>query len=418
MLKLQVTPEQAEIINCKARYIGLFTGRRWGKTIGVCYNRIISRCLHNKNFKYWYVTPSYSQCWMCYDALIVHPVLNKFIVRNKMQPYPQIWWSNGSMVGFRSFDRPGNLRSAGLDEVWFDEIQDIPEKLFWAIARPLISDRRGTLGISGQFRGENWYYEKFYVPGQEGKKNYKSWRFPTSSGLVFSSAEGRKELLEVKEQLPRIIYDQEYDCIPIANQAAVFDPRDIQLCISGSNISTGSGCIIGLDLGRVVDPSALVAFDPSRMQVIHSELRPLKEHHNIGAKYAAALADRYGAALVIDSTGGATGGKTSKQDVHVKEYRAAYPNLHEVYMTQPTKISLINSLSLAIEKHEIIIPEENEELISQLKSYEYKYKSGKFEFAGPDGHNDDLVIALALVLHGYQRGWYPRKGLAHASSIF
>lgn len=409
-----------EVIKCRERYLGVFAGRRWGKTIGVCYNRIINRCLSDKNIRYWYVTPSYSQCWSCYDALITHYKLNRFITRKKMQPYPQIWWYNGSVVGFRSFDRPGNLRSAGLDEVWFDEIQDIDEKSFWAVARPLISDRRGTLGVSGQFRGENWYHDAFYIPGQEGpnkKKGYKSWRFPSSSGIVFQSEEGKQELQEVKEQLPRAVYEQEYECIPIANQAAVFDPYDLKLCIGGTNSPTGSGCITGLDLGRVVDPSALVVLDPSRCQIIHSEIRPLKEKHDVGAKYAAALASRYGSALVIDSTGGATGGKVSRQDVHVKEYRKAYPNLHEVYITQAVKINLIHSLSLMIEQHKIIIPEENEQLIQQLKSYEYKYKSGNFVFSGPDGHEDDLVMALALALHGFNRGWFTKPGMTHGSAL-
>ena len=62
---------------------------------------------------------------------------------------------------------------------------------------------------------------------------------------------------------------------------------------------------------------------------------------------------------------------------------------------------MVQDLSLAIEQGHISIPNSCEYLLDQLYSYEYMYDSwGGYRYQGPDGHDDDLVIALILAWSG------------------
>ena len=298
--------------------------------------------------------------------------------------------------------------------MWCDEIQSgYNEKDFWPVIRPLISDKRGTLVISGQFRGENWYYEQMYLPGQDGpkkKKGYKSWRFPSSEGLVYQSKEGKEELELVKNQIPRRVYEVEYECLPIANEAAVFDHMDLERSKRGSTkqATEYAAVVFGLDLGRVVDPSAQVGIDAKTNEVCFAEKRPLGEKHEIGSLKAADIARRYGdAPIIVDTTGGATGGVAGSNDAYVKYYRQNCKTMRAFTITRDNKANLIGNLSLALEQGKISIPAEFADLHKELASYEYKCSSnGIITFQGPGGHDDDMVIALALAWEGVNRKWY------------
>jgi len=414
-LKIQLagTTVQREICECRKRYLGMFAGRRVGKTFTI-RNRIVSRCMTQPGFRYWYVAPTYAQCREQYQGMVDHPALVEYIEKFRLQPYPRVDFKNGSYVAYRSFERAANLRGSGLDEVGVDEIQDIDETDFWAVVRPLISDRRGTLMVAGQFRGFNWYYDQFYVPGQNpNSRTHKSWRIPSSEGLVFLSKEGQEELEFAKATLPRAIYDQEYACIPSANQAAVFREEDLTACTGGKRYRKSAPNrknVIGLDLGRIADPSAIVVLNAEVGRVLYSELRPLRERHEVTAKYVARLQRDFGGApVVVDVTGGATGGH-APQDAYVKFYRREIKNLREFVWNRGNKERIIQHLAVAIEQHNLQIPKSEAELHDQLRLYEFEYRGGRYDYHGPRGHSDDMVAALAMAWYAKVRNWGTRMG--------
>lgn len=412
-MKLRVTRAQQKVIQSKARYIGVFAGRRWGKTF-VARFRIISRALEKPGAKIWYVTPTYSQLLKEFRALSAHPVFSKYIAKTRLQPYPEIILHNGSEIGYRTFDRPENLKGHGLDEVWVDEIQDIAEDAFWPVIRPLLSDRRGTLIISGQFRGKNWYYEQLYMPGQPGPKSkaprYESFRFPSSSGIAFQSELGRLELDDAKQQLPRMQFDQEYECVPIANQKAVFDPEDLKRILRGtpSVAKNGHQYVTGVDLGRVKDHTAIVVIEKSKDKtiphvIVHAEKIPLGVKHEEQSKIVARVASRYSARVVIDATGGATGGH-SQPDAVFQFYRKLMPSAQPIYWNRAGKQRLIEHLMLNVEQARISIPPAFSELLKELAAYEFEYRAGYYDFHAQSGAHDDYVAALAMALYTTDRG--------------
>lgn len=337
------------------------------------------------------------------------PELQSFISETRQQPFPEITFVTGSRVGFRTFDRPDNLRGAGLNEVLVDEIQDISEDDFWPVIRPLISDKCGNIVMAGQFRGLNWYYEKFFERGQDQKRaeQYKSWRFPSSTGHAFQGEKGRAELALLRESLPRIIYDQECDCIPVANQAAVFHYEDLKAMKRGSPSGpTPKGrYILAIDLGRIQDPTAYVVFDDAARAVVAAGKMVLGMKHDAQAQLLAVIRKQYNnATVIIDSTGGATGGH-AHIDAYVNEHRKAMPGLHEFKWTMESKTRLIQTLCIGVEKKLIGVPGQFEEVHREMAAYEFVHTNGGFRYSAPTGKHDDYVAALAMAYFAHVNRW-------------
>lgn len=410
-INIHATNDQREIIYCTARHVFMAAGRRYGKTIGVVRNRIIVRCAKPK-FNYWYVTPSYSQCMEEFEALATHPALQHIIVRTKQQPFPQIYFGNGARVGYRSFKNPKELRSRGLDEVWIDEIQDIQERGFMAVIRALVADRRGTIGMSGQFRGYNWYYKKYFLPGQPGDKSRRpqimSWRFPTSDGLMFQSAEGKAELEQIKSEVPPAVYEQEYECIPSANQFAVFSPKHVEQCRKSQPRGPQSGerYLCSVDIGKHADHTVVIVM-ANNGDVVHRERYPIGTEHAVAAKNAVMVAAKYRAAVLVDATGGGEGNRTAP-DRPLKMYRelchSTRLQYREMFWSYKNKERLIYQLAVELQQKLVSIPVEFDDVAGELLAYEYKFNNGIYQYSAPPGQWDDFVTALAIAVEGKNMG--------------
>lgn len=420
-MRLFVTPDQAQVVRCIARFIFCAAGRRWGKSIS-SDNRIVFKCLSTPGFLYCYITPTYAQLIDRFRSLAYNPGLYRFIKDVRLQPYPEIIFTNGSRCAFRTFERPNNLRGGKFHEVAVDEIQDIGEEYFWPVIRPLISDFRGNLICYGQFRGHNWYHKQLYLPGCDPKRFpvYKSFRFPSSTGLRFQGPLGVHELELAKQQIRKIVYLQEYECEPVANQSAVFDPFDLQKITRGTAVPQARlnpvtrrpyTYIMGLDLGRVHDPSAVDVLEVETGLIVHSETFPLGMKHELQAPHAAKIARRYGwdgrnARTIVDCTGGATGGQANA-DAYLQFYQKQIPDLKPFFWQRANKERIVQNLILEVEQGKISLPASFTELHDEMSSYEFEHKSGYYDYHAPTGKHDDHVAALAMACWARLNGWGP-----------
>ncbi len=401
------TPKQVEILRHPARFKFIGAGRRWGKTF-LSRTELVARAL--QGFHCWYIGPSASNSTPEYRAVLNHPALQDLIIKARVQPYPQIWVEGGGSIGYRTFERPDLLRGHGLDYVWVDEIQEINEDDFSSVILPLVSDKRGKLTLSGQFRGHNWYYKKYYLPGQDPAKQklYASWRLPTSTGVRYQGEEGKQELELMRQQMPRWKYEVEFECNPLGNDKAVFRPDDLERCKRGrtkDRPEAGKHYVAWLDLGRVKDPSALGLIEAETCTVVHSESRPLGERHDDTARYAASIVRRFNAQLVVDSTGGGGGG-SKPADAIVGHYRKFIPNLREYVWTRHTKQRLIDTACIEIEQGRPSIPTECETLHRQLLAYErHDNRFGFEEYGAPPGEKDDEASGFFMALWAVRAGW-------------
>ena len=417
IVRAYATREEIEYITCTKRFLMLAAGRRWGKTD--CFLiRSGVRCLNNLGFKYTYTAPSYALAKDQYERAKIH--FQPFIAKAPGQPKPEIFFHTGSRIQFRSMDRPKLLRGNGEDELFVDESQDVKETDFNNVLRALVSDKQGTITLAGQFRGRDWRYERFYEPGQRpDNEDYKSWKHSTEDGIAFQSEAGRRELALVREQLPRAVYEQEYLCLPVANQAAVFYPDDLATISHGSphdRPKPGWTYIAGVDLGWRVDFTAVVMLGVNRfsgeIDVAKAWRQPLNSKHEVNAPFIARELQRFNCRAVVDVTGGATGGKVP-QDEYIKHYREFMPDLQPFTWTQETKMRLIKHLGLTIERFGIAVSMEfKDTLLKELYAYEFTHdhKTKGYKYGAPVGQHDDLVTALALALWGVNLAWYRTAG--------
>jgi hypothetical protein len=222
-----------------------------------------------------------------------------------------------------------------------------------------------------------------------------------------------------RSQLPRVVYLQEYECEPVANQNAVFDPLDLDASRRGVALvqaAHGRHYSLGLDLGRIADPTAVVVLEAETNTVVHAERRPLKERHEIQSVHVAQIARRFNAAVICDVTGGATGGH-AESDAFVKFYRAQMPQLREFVWSRQNKTRIIHALAFEIEQRRLAIPAAHQALHDELGLYEYEYKNGVYDFHGPSGHTDDLVAALAMANYARIKNWGPQTGGAPLGAL-
>jgi len=409
-IQLHASDAQQEIIRCTARRIHLFAGRRWGKTVGVARNRLLDRCLSNPGHRYIFAAPSYSQAVVEFDSIRTHPALADYIMEARSQPVPSIRFFNNSTAAFRSLDRAHLLRGLGAHEIWIDEIQDVNKDDYFSVLAPIVAASRGTIGTGGQFRGmEDWRYKSLYVPGQvKGQTKIRSWRFPTESGIRFQGEEGRQELALYEATMPKVEFDQEFRCIPTANKNALFTEEDIQACAcdDAGRVDGRVTYVIGLDIGRKPDPGAYVVLDCDNKRIQESKAFPIGQRHEVSLREMIRVQTKFGGATVlIDSTGGGGGGKTSTYDQFARMYRDGLKDSREVFWTHANKSRMVQGLCLAIEKHQVLIPKINQELIEQLSSYEFEYVGGSWKYGAKKGYHDDLVAALMMAWEACTRGW-------------
>ena len=426
-LTLNATPRQIEFITCPARFLGLFAGRRFGKTFAVRV-RLMFRAITKNNQEITYISPLSFQAREVYRAIIKDKTLTHRIAHKTERPYPEIVLDTGSRIKFRSMQRPEGIRSTGEDEVILDEIQDpiYTEEDINAIVLPLLGDRRGTLVVAGQFRGQNWYYKRFFLPGQspfllnaEGRstgvenKLYKSWQIDSKEGHCFQGPEGQAEYELQISLVPKAIADQEWRCIPTANIRAVFDHDWLLAANNAEQLhhkspQPGWKYIIGLDLGGRFDHSALclIAWDGNKKHayVLEAYTFPLRTPHADQAMRIGQIARQWNAVVVADNTGGAMGGY-GQVDAVFRFYRENIRDLREFSFNVKTKGLLVRNMSLQLEQGRLSLPASVPALQGQLADYEWKYEHGLYRYSAPVGKHDDLVIALGLAIEGGLRGW-------------
>lgn len=434
-MKIQVTPAQRQVLLCPARFIFMGAGRRFGKTY-TAESRLKYKAATIPSWHSMFLTPVISQNEESFENILSDGDFAPYVKRTRTRP-GKIWLHNGSRIDFRSMQVSRHIRGRGLNEIWIDESQDIDKDDYQRIIRPTVSDRRGNIILSGQFRGrQEWRFRDFYEPGLHppgsaenpifnGAPLYQSFRFPSSAGIKFQGDEGRAELELARRQLPKFVYDTEYECLIVDNPQAVFTAEQIER-ITGGEVLTAPerdeygpkpSYVIGLDLGRSVDVSAAVVMNVKTGQVVHTETFPLKEEHAAQAYRAGRLARKFNATVVVDSTGGATGGKYPI-DSFVKLYREQCPHIRPVWLNQAVKTDIIGALTLAVQQRHIRIPAVCTKLLEEMANYTWERKGALFSFQGPNGgHNDDLVMALSLAWWGIVSNWCGFEGGTSVAGI-
>lgn len=431
-VQLDADAWQQEVIADPARIKLVMGGRGVGKTVGCARNALIKSALETIGGEFAYFGPSYAVSKREARSIAKHRALRPYVEEFLYDPFPTITFRSGSQLYFRSLDREENVLGYHLNGAIVDEVHKIGERVIDEIVRPQVGAKRGWMLMIGQHDEdgeEGWINKRFYTPGQiADQQRVKSWRIPSSAGRMYQGEDGKAELELIRTTTPEFIWRWQYLAEAVESENKAFRGNDVNACIQEiptfDRARQNKAYCIGYDLGKIVDPSAEVVLevvDKERANVCLASIKTLNEKHAQQALYVQRLARLFSdATVMIDATGqaGAAGGH-EEPDAYAKFYKTHCPTARAFVMTPKNKMRAVQNLQLAVEQGRLGIPRSGcELLIKQLQRYRWELRGGGIDFHGPDGHEDDLVMALTMAWYCFERGWYGVNSVRSLAGVF
>lgn len=194
---------QQEVVDSPARFKVVAAGRRAGKT-RMCSLIAIDRAF--RGGRVFWVAPTYQVArigWREATNIVTQfPV--PVVIR---EGFLTIEFPSGGSIAFKSADSPDNLRGEGLDYLVVDEADFVRPEVWEQILRPALSDRKGGAIFISTPKVEGSWFHKLFLKGQSGADpDTKSWHFSTYNNPFIDP----KEIDRSKEELPSIVFRQEY----------------------------------------------------------------------------------------------------------------------------------------------------------------------------------------------------------------
>jgi hypothetical protein len=427
--------KQREFVDDDSRFVTAACGSKTGKTFGLAV-WIIRQAWNTEQGLFWWCAPVYKQAQIAFK-LIGHLLPPERVHKRASagEMVYELLYSNGkvrSTIDFRSAERPESLRGDGVHGAVIDEAgywkRDSHVSVLTTLTRTA-----GKLRIISTPKGKNWFYEEWTKgwcfqckksnkrcpcpvlmdkDGRPKNHEYSSYQLPTSDNPIIK----QRELDTLKANFTDRQYRQEILAEFLDDGAGVFSNlRSCQKAKLQSEPRPGKRYVLGIDWAKAEDYTVFVVMDRDLKKVVHME-RHQGLDWNVNIDRAVRCAKKWNrASMIIDSTG--------LGDVIFDQVSAVYPFVEgfSIYNNDP-KVKLIQRLQLAFERNEIQIPltsqppdtvtpyTVNEDpdgrlaqlgnvLEGELQMYNSNVtKTGKFQFAAPEGYNDDCVIALALAV--------------------
>ena len=198
-----LTIPQKEVIESKARFRVLISGRRFGKTF-IAINELARFSRYPKK-RVWYVAPTFRMAkQIVWTELLERLQKHKWIKTTNHSDLTVIL-RNNSTISLRGADNEQSLRGVGLDFLCMDEFADIKENAWYEVLRATLSDKNGHALFCGTPRGYgNWSYNLFTK--HETDNQWASFQYTTLQGGQVPV----NEIEQAKQDLDERTFKQEY----------------------------------------------------------------------------------------------------------------------------------------------------------------------------------------------------------------
>jgi phage terminase large subunit-like protein len=215
---------QQQMADDPTRFKYLSCGRRWGKSKGCAVIAVKAAMSGQKG---WWVAPVYKTAAIGWrDISTLANQIREVCIQNDWPaPYIQegamtATFPGGGSITCRSSEIPDNLRGEGLDFVIMDEADFQEERVWTAILRPMLTDRKGwAIFISTPNIEGGWFHQN-YMKGMPGnppdvpylnppygdRKDYKSWQLSSYTNPFIEDS----EIDDAKTDIPFIVFRREY----------------------------------------------------------------------------------------------------------------------------------------------------------------------------------------------------------------
>ena len=363
------------------RYSFIEGSTKSGKTVAGISWILEEACLYGGlNKHWWWVAPVYAQAKIAYSRT-KHSILPEFRKCNEADL--TITLPNGSIIEYKSGEKPDNLYGEDVFGALMDEASRSREESFHAV-RSTLTATRGKLRCIGNVRGrKNWFF-KMCRRAQAGAKGMLYEKI-TSIDAIRAGVLDIDEVRDAKALLPAHVFKELYLCIPTDDGGNPFGIADIKKCII-KEFSKKPTVRYGLDLAKSVDWVVLIGLDEdNHMTCCHRWQAPWRDT----IRRVVALVGNI--KTLVDSTG--------VGDPVLEELQNLSPGVFEGYkFTQGSKQQLMENLAMLIQRQKIGIADET--CIDELESFEYEYSRNSVKYTAPEGMHDDCVMALSLAALG------------------
>jgi hypothetical protein len=343
--------------------------------------------------EFWWIAPIMEQARIAYRRVrtMWHTIdpQGKYWTDNKTEK--SITLANGATIRFKGSDDPDSLYGEDVWAVVIDEASRCKEEA-WAAANSLITSTNGWIRVIGNVKGRrNWAYQlgqRVKAGAIKGIYTRVTVHDAIREGIITQEA-----LQNARERLPEHVFRELYEAEPSEDGSNPFGLSHIAACVQRfvecgrDDRGNGGGASVacGVDLAKSVDWTVLVGLDDSGGVV-----RFDRWQHEPWDRTQHRVLELVGdTPALIDSTG--------VGDPVVEGMARKAPNVTGYKFTQTSKQQLMEGLAVAIQRHELAIPDGV--LRQELEAFEYVIKdNGRVSYSAPEGMHDDCVCALALAV--------------------
>lgn len=369
--------KQRSFIDSDARFRVLNWGRRTGKNETAVID-CIKYALENPDATVWWVAPSYQQADdYGFERMVAK--LPDALVRGEptLSNPKEIELINGTIISFKSADKPENLKGAGVDYVVIDEAASIPDRIWYEYLRPTLSDTLGEAVVISTPKGKDWFHELYHRADDDPEV----W---ASHATSYANPYVEDDEID-NVQVPERIFKQEYLAEFVDDAGVVF--TDIP--VESYDYAEREGVEpyrIGVDYARHHDWTVIIALDADGYVV---EMRRTQD-----VKWTAIQSEiervyeQYPGPVAVDAT---------RDNKITEDLEASGIPVDPVKFTTQRKRDMVEDLAAMLESNEIIIPESAGTLRRELEAYEYEVTArGNIKYQAPSHEHDDTVDSLAM----------------------
>lgn len=375
---------QKKIIDSKARWTITEAATKVGKTASHIIWQFEQALQAPANGSVWWVAPVYQQAEIAFRRMRNQASNNFFKVNeSKLRLTTPI----GSIIEFKSADKPDNLYGDDVYAAVFDEFTRAKEDA-WTALRTTLTATNGPCKFIGNVRGKkNWGY-RLGVKARSGDPEYEYFKI-TAYDAVKAGILKESEIKQAQKDLPNHAFRQLYLAEALEDGANPFGADHIVRQIKP--LSNLPPVCFGVDLAKSVDWTVVVGLDENGDICIferwQSDWRQTRE------RIAAIVGSTPG---YIDSTG--------VGDPITEDLNRGCRYLQGFKFSQGSKQQIMEGLAKSVQTGEVSILDGV--MRDEMESFEFEYTATGVRYSAPDGMHDDTVCALALANHARPAGSY------------
>jgi len=398
---------QAEVHASDAKVKVLEVARRWGKSRFALfegldhYTQALDIPVSNQlvpPFHMWVVVPSYPQGRQTWHEM-VSLMPTEFASSRGIRQDEWIIYLKGAagrewgLIELKSAHDPSSLQTVGLDYLWVNEAQDIPNEAFEKLLPTLRSPERMGYAV---FEGipptyaDHWFHMAF-LAGERGRADYLSYKATAFDNPFLTHAQ-KEEIRKDRELITDAAWRRMY-LAEFSERSSYFS--NVDACLIGDLLKEpvpGARYVGGLDLGRKVDATVLHIYDAVKRQLVYHRAWDNGQSWVVQREGLSFIQDLWQMdRLVVDAT-------TLGGDIFCSELQEIGIPVDEYVISWQTRDRLLNTLAVAIERETVHFPPVPS-LLRQLRAFQARRQpGGGYKIEAPPGEHDDEVFAAALAL--------------------